>query len=52
MTSIGPDHAEPRIAVYLDYENLAIGARESLGSTFDFGVVACLLYTSPSPRDS
>ena len=33
-------HAEPRIAVYLDYENLAIGARESLGSTFDFGVVA------------
>jgi uncharacterized LabA/DUF88 family protein len=40
MTLIGPDHAEPRIAVYLDYENLAIGARESLGSTFDFGVVA------------
>ena len=40
MTTTGPDHAEPRIAVYLDYENLAIGARESLGSTFDFGVVA------------
>ncbi len=40
MTSTGPDHTEPRIAVYLDYENLAIGARESLGSSFDFGVVA------------
>lgn len=33
------DH-EPRIAVYLDYENLAIGARENLGSAFDFGPVA------------
>jgi len=31
---------EPRIAVFLDYENLAIGARESLGSTFDFAPVA------------
>ena len=31
---------EPRIAVFLDYENLAIGARESLGAAFDFGPVA------------
>ena len=31
---------EPRIAVYLDYENLAIGARENLGVTFDFANVA------------
>jgi len=31
---------EPRIAVYLDYENLAIGARDNLGSPFDFGPVA------------
>jgi len=31
---------EPRLAVYLDYENLAIGARDSLGTRFDFGVVA------------
>ena len=33
------DH-EPRIAVYLDYENLAIGARENLGVAFDFANVA------------
>lgn len=31
---------EPRIAVYLDYENLAIGARENLGGPFDFAPVA------------
>jgi uncharacterized LabA/DUF88 family protein len=31
---------EPRIAVFLDYENLAIGARDDLGSPFDFGSVA------------
>ncbi|MEE9414677.1 MAG: NYN domain-containing protein [Acidimicrobiales bacterium] len=31
---------EPRIAVYLDYENLAIGARDNLGAPFDFGPVA------------
>ena len=31
---------EPRIAVYLDYENLAIGARENLGAPFDFANVA------------
>ncbi len=31
---------EPRIAVYLDYENLAIGARENLGAPFDFAHVA------------
>ena len=31
---------EPRLAVYLDYENLAIGTRESLGAKFDFGPVA------------
>ena len=31
---------EPRIAVYLDYENLAIGARENLGVAFDFANVA------------
>jgi len=33
------DH-EPRIAVYLDYENLAIGARENLGEAFDFAHIA------------
>ena len=32
--------SEARIAVFLDYENLAIGARESLGATFDFAPVA------------
>jgi len=31
---------EQRLAVYLDYENLAIGARDSLGAPFDFGLVA------------
>src|SRR5690606_41221475 len=32
---------EERIAVFLDYENLAIGARESLGGMqFDFGPIA------------
>lgn len=31
---------EPRIAVYLDYENLAIGARDKLGAKFDFANVA------------
>ncbi len=31
---------EPRIAVYLDYENLAIGARENLGAPFDYANVA------------
>ncbi len=34
------DEIEPRIAVFLDYENLAIGAKENLGSAFDFGPVA------------
>lgn len=34
------DPIEPRLAVYLDYENLAIGAKESLGGNFDFGIVA------------
>jgi uncharacterized LabA/DUF88 family protein len=34
------DETEPRIAVFLDYENLAIGARENLGSPFDFAPVA------------
>ncbi len=33
-------NAEPRIAVYLDYENLAIGARDNLGKPFDFAPVA------------
>ena len=37
MTS---ESIEPRLAVYLDYENLAIGARDSLGAPFDFGLVA------------
>ncbi len=32
--------SEARLAVFLDYENLAIGARDHLGSPFDFGVVA------------
>lgn len=31
---------EERIAVFLDYENLAIGAKEHLGAPFDFSVVA------------
>lgn len=31
---------ERRIAVFLDYENLAIGARDHLGQAFDFGLVA------------
>ncbi len=31
---------EERIALFLDYENLAIGAREQLGTTFDFRPVA------------
>ncbi|MBC8364427.1 MAG: NYN domain-containing protein [Actinobacteria bacterium] len=35
------DSAEERIGVFLDYENLAIGARESLGlKRFDFGPIA------------
>jgi len=33
------DH-EPRIAVFLDYENLAIGARENLGTAFDYANIA------------
>lgn len=33
--------AEERMAVFLDYENLALGAREHLGGmTFDFGPIA------------
>ncbi|MFC5062636.1 NYN domain-containing protein [Actinomycetospora atypica] len=36
-----PDERDERIALLLDYENLAIGAREGLGvSPFDFGPVA------------
>ena len=36
-----PDERDERIALLLDYENLAIGAREGLGVTpFDFGPVA------------
>lgn len=31
---------EERIGLYLDYENLAIGARNHLGTAFDFGPVA------------
>jgi uncharacterized LabA/DUF88 family protein len=34
------DSIEPRLAVFLDYENLAIGARDSLRAAFDFGLVA------------
>ena len=35
------DSHEERIGVFLDYENLAIGARESLGlKRFDFGPIA------------
>ncbi len=37
MTDTEP---EARIAVFIDYENLAIGSRDHLGSPFDFGVVA------------
>ena len=36
-----PDDNEERIALFLDYENLAIGARQDLGITrFDFGPIA------------
>jgi uncharacterized protein (TIGR00288 family) len=31
---------DERIALFLDYENLAIGAREALGGTFDFRPIA------------
>jgi uncharacterized LabA/DUF88 family protein len=34
------DEHEARIAVFLDYENLAIGAKDNLGAAFDFGPVA------------
>ncbi len=34
------DEQVPRIAVFLDYENLAIGAKDNLGAAFDFGPVA------------
>ncbi len=34
------DEEEDRIALFLDYENLAIGARESLGRSFDFKPIA------------
>jgi len=37
---MNPEEYEPRIAVYLDYENLAIGARDNLGAAFDFANVA------------
>jgi uncharacterized LabA/DUF88 family protein len=36
-----PDENEERIAVFVDYENLAIGARQDLGiARFDFGPIA------------
>ena len=31
---------DTRIALYIDYENLAIGAREDLGTVFDFRPIA------------
>ncbi|MGO1973984.1 MAG: NYN domain-containing protein [Propionibacteriaceae bacterium] len=31
---------EERLAVFLDYENLALGARDDLGTDFDFGPIA------------
>ena len=34
------DDDVPRIAVFLDYENLAIGAKDNLGAAFNFGPVA------------
>ena len=35
------DSHEERIGVFIDYENLALGARESLGlKRFDFGPIA------------
>ena len=34
------DEFEPRIAVFLDYENLAIGAKDTLGAPFNFRPVA------------
>jgi len=41
MRNLGMEQEhEPRIAVFLDYENLAIGARDNLGAPFDFANVA------------
>jgi len=41
LASVNPDEHEERIGLYLDYENLAIGARENLGvSHFDFAPIA------------
>lgn len=34
------DDVVPRIAVFLDYENLAIGAKDNLGAPFNFAPVA------------
>ena len=41
---MGTHHDEERIGVFLDYENLAIGARQDLGiDRFDFGPIARVL---------
>ena len=38
---------EERLAVFIDYENLALGAREHLGGmSFDFGPIADALAAS------
>jgi len=34
------EEPEPRIAVFLDYENLAIGSRDHLGKPFDYAALA------------
>ncbi len=40
MGVVSVDAMDSRIAVFLDYENLAISARQDLGVTFDYGPVA------------
>ncbi len=41
LAGVNPDDHEERIGLYLDYENLAIGARENLGiDGFDFAPIA------------
>ena len=48
---------EQRIALFIDFENIAIGVRDAHYRRFDINLVLerlvenCLLYTSPSPRD-
>src|SRR4029453_17777628 len=38
--TLGSVDQEERIALFLDYENLALGARDQLGGPFDFRPIA------------